>query len=98
MTAPSTDLILVKILRPGTPGGEYKLARPAGLGSRYSRAGPGWYEPGDQRQTRPGVFGQLASGSLLQRTSELLPTNIGLLSAALMRPGPLAALPPSTTL
>jgi lipoprotein-anchoring transpeptidase ErfK/SrfK len=48
-----------------TPGGEYKVASPAGAGSRYSQAGYR-YEPGDnyynQPQTRPGFFGRLFGG------------------------------------
>jgi lipoprotein-anchoring transpeptidase ErfK/SrfK len=50
-----------------TPGGEYKVASPAGAGSRYSQAGNRWYEPGDnyynQPQTRPGFFGRFFGGS-----------------------------------
>ncbi len=53
------------VLTGSTPGGEYKVASPAGLGSRYGEAGS--YEPGDsyytQFQTRPGFFGQLFGGS-----------------------------------
>jgi lipoprotein-anchoring transpeptidase ErfK/SrfK len=49
-----------------TPGGEPKVASPAGPGSRYGQAGLGWYEPGDnyyaQPQRRRGFFGRLFGG------------------------------------
>jgi lipoprotein-anchoring transpeptidase ErfK/SrfK len=47
------------VLNGVTPGGEYKVASPADLESRYGEAG--WYGPGDgyytQFQTRPSSFG-----------------------------------------
>jgi hypothetical protein len=50
-----------------TPGGEFKVASPAGAGSRYRQAGFGWYEPGNnyynQPQTRPSFFGRPFGGS-----------------------------------
>jgi lipoprotein-anchoring transpeptidase ErfK/SrfK len=36
-----------------TPGGEFKVARPARLGPRYGQAGPGWYEPDDNYYAQP---------------------------------------------
>jgi len=49
-----------------TPGGEPKVASPAGPGSRYGQAGLGWYQPGDnyyaQPQRRRGFFGRLFGG------------------------------------
>ena len=49
-----------------TPGGESKVASPAGRRSRYGQAGPGWYKPGDnyytQPKTRPGLFGRSFGG------------------------------------
>jgi hypothetical protein len=35
----NTEVVLTGV----TPGGEFKVARPAA--PRYSQAGPGWYEP-----------------------------------------------------
>jgi lipoprotein-anchoring transpeptidase ErfK/SrfK len=68
-----------------TPGGESKVASPAGRRSRYGQTGPGWYKPGDnyytQPETRPGLFGR-SFGSLLQPSSGLLRTTAGLLRAA----------------
>src|SRR5713101_6899251 len=62
----NTQVVLTGV----TPGGESKVASPAGPGSRYGQAGPNWYEPGDnyyaQPQRRPGAF---VWRSLLQRTS-----------------------------
>jgi lipoprotein-anchoring transpeptidase ErfK/SrfK len=55
------------VLNGVTPGGEYKVARPASPGYRYGQAGPGWYGFGDnyyaQPQYRPGVFGPPFGGS-----------------------------------
>jgi lipoprotein-anchoring transpeptidase ErfK/SrfK len=49
-----------------TPGGESKVASPAGRRSRYGQTGPGWYKPGDnyytQPETRPGLFGRSFGG------------------------------------
>jgi L,D-transpeptidase catalytic domain len=49
-----------------TPGGESKVASPAGRRSRYGQTGPGWYEPGDNYythpETRPGLFGRSFGG------------------------------------
>ncbi len=36
-----------------TPGGEFKVARPARLGPRYGQAGPGWYEQDDNYYAQP---------------------------------------------
>jgi lipoprotein-anchoring transpeptidase ErfK/SrfK len=56
----STQVVLTGV----TPGGEYKVASPADLESRYGEAG--WYGPGDsyytQFQTRPGFFGHTFDG------------------------------------
>ena len=51
------------VLTGATPGGEFKVASPAGVGSRSSQADFGWYQSGDnyytQPQTRPGFFERL---------------------------------------
>jgi hypothetical protein len=69
------------VLTGATPGGESKVARPAGP---RSRAGPGRYEPGDnsyaQLQRRRGFFGRLFGGPYDNRTSGLLPAITGLLT------------------
>jgi lipoprotein-anchoring transpeptidase ErfK/SrfK len=56
----NTQVVLTGV----TPGGEYKVASPADLESRYGEAG--WYGPGDsyytQFQTRPGFFGRTFDG------------------------------------
>jgi hypothetical protein len=58
----NTQVVLTGV----TPGGEYKVARPASSVYRYGQAGPGWYGFGDnyyaQPQYRPGVFGPLFGG------------------------------------
>jgi lipoprotein-anchoring transpeptidase ErfK/SrfK len=54
------------VLTGTTPGGEFKVASPARPGSRYSQAGFGRYETGDnyytQPQTRLSFFGNLFGG------------------------------------
>jgi lipoprotein-anchoring transpeptidase ErfK/SrfK len=52
------------VLTGTTPGGEFKVASPAGPASRYSQAGVGWYEPGNNyyAQQRPGFFERLFGG------------------------------------
>ena len=56
----NTEVVLTGV----TPGGEYKVARPAE--PRYGQAGPGWYEPDNnyyaQPQWRGGFFGRPFSG------------------------------------
>jgi lipoprotein-anchoring transpeptidase ErfK/SrfK len=62
----NTQVVLTGV----TPGGESKVASPAGPGSRYGQAGPNWYERGDnyyaqyyaQPQRRRGFFGGLFGG------------------------------------
>jgi lipoprotein-anchoring transpeptidase ErfK/SrfK len=58
----NTQVVLTGV----TPGGEYRVASPAGPGYGYRRTGPGWYGFGDnyytQPQYRPGVFGPLFGG------------------------------------
>jgi lipoprotein-anchoring transpeptidase ErfK/SrfK len=58
----NTQVVLTGV----TPGGESKVASPAGPGSRYGQAGPNWYEPGDnyyaQPQRRRGFFARLFGG------------------------------------
>jgi len=59
----NTQVVLTGV----TPGGEYKVANPAGPGFRYGQAGPNWYDPGDnyyyaQPQRRRGLFGGLFGG------------------------------------
>lgn len=56
----NTEVVLTGV----TPGGEYKVARPAE--PRYGQAGPGWYEPDNnyyaQPQWRGGFFGRSFNG------------------------------------
>ena len=58
----NTQVVLTGV----TPGGESKVASPAGPGSRYGQAGPNWYERDDnyyaQPQRRRGFFGGLFGG------------------------------------
>jgi L,D-transpeptidase catalytic domain len=55
----NTQVVLTGV----TPGGEYKVASPAG--HRYGQAGPGWFDPSDNYYAQPqrrGFFGRWFGG------------------------------------
>jgi lipoprotein-anchoring transpeptidase ErfK/SrfK len=57
----NTQVVLTGV----TPGGEYKVASPAGPGSRYGQAGPGLFDPSDNYYAQPqrrGFFGRWFGG------------------------------------
>jgi lipoprotein-anchoring transpeptidase ErfK/SrfK len=63
----NTEVVLTGV----TPGGEFKVARPARLGPRYDQAAPGWYEPGGNYYAQPqwhrGFFGRSPGGPYYNR-------------------------------